>query len=167
MDKKKRAVSIRMSATDVSNVKRLARRLGVRDSEVIRYAVKALVAKLSPLNDPQARGHSLLPVFVESGTDFFQHFELDALRLESIVNDGVSEEARVDRGDLQLIAMSGYQPALMRAHLGGLPAESVAAGVEPEQALRQYIYGKYIYNGQVIRRPSVTTASPNQPRERS
>jgi hypothetical protein len=165
MEKKKRAVSIRMSATDLSNIKRLAKRLGVRDSEVIRYAVKTLVAKLAPLNDPQARGYSLLPVFVESGTDFFQHFELDALRLESIINDGVADEARVERGDLQLIAMSGYQPAVMRAQLAGLPSDGNAS-VEPEQALRQYIYGKYIYNGHVIRRPSSALSPTSLPRER-
>jgi hypothetical protein len=165
MDKKKCAVSIRMSATDLSNVRRVAKRLGVRDSEVIRYAVKALVARLAPLNDPQARGYSLLPVFVESGTDFFRHFELDAMRLESIINEGVAEDARVDRGDLQLIAMSSYQPALMRAQLACLPADS-GAGLEPEQALRQYIYGKYIYNGHVIRRPSTMESTSSQTRDR-
>ena len=56
MDSRKQAVSIRMSAGDIRSVKKLARRLGVRDSDVIRLAVKSMLAKLGPLNDATVRG---------------------------------------------------------------------------------------------------------------
>ena len=69
MDSRKQAVSIRMSSGDIRNVKKLAKRLGVRDSDVIRLAVKAMLARLGPLNDSSLRGRSLVPVFVESGNE--------------------------------------------------------------------------------------------------
>ena len=52
MDSRKQAVSIRMSAADIRSVKRLAERLGVRDSDVIRFAVKVMLGRLAPLHDP-------------------------------------------------------------------------------------------------------------------
>ena len=51
MDSRKQAVSIRMSAADIRSVKRLAERLGVRDSDVIRFAVKVMLGRLAPLHD--------------------------------------------------------------------------------------------------------------------
>jgi Arc/MetJ-type ribon-helix-helix transcriptional regulator len=43
MENRKQAVSIRMSASDVRKIKRLAERLGVRDSDIIRFAVKSML----------------------------------------------------------------------------------------------------------------------------
>ena len=53
---RKQAVSIRMNATDVRKVKKLASRLGVRDSDVIRFAVKNMLARLG--HDVQVNFHS-------------------------------------------------------------------------------------------------------------
>jgi hypothetical protein len=165
-DKRKRAVSIRMSGSDVAKVKRLASRLGVRDSDVIRYAVKTMLTKLAPLHDPQVNGRNLLPVFVESGADLFLHFELDANRLEGILNDDAGDEGRVDHDDIQMIAMSGVQqgygrwrqpksgpPPTLHLKANAAPAiEPPPASLsrsEPAEAtmpsLRDYLYGKYIY----------------------
>ena len=36
----KQAVSLRLGAAEIRKIKRLAKRLGVRDSDVIRYALK-------------------------------------------------------------------------------------------------------------------------------
>jgi len=166
MDSRKQAVSIRMSAADISSVKRLAERLGVRDSDVIRFAVKVMLGRLAPLHDLGVRGKSLVPVFVESGTDIFRHFELDALRLDSIINQGADPDARVDSDDIQLIAMSGIQQsyaklrlssishnysqgharngngaALDKAGRTGKPGEEDELGT----SLRKYLYEKYVY----------------------
>src|SRR3974390_1642379 len=100
MESRKQAMSIRMHAADVRKVKRLAERLGVRDSDVIRFAVKRMLARLGPLHDPEVRGHNLVPVFVESGVELLRFFELDAARLEAIINDGVEATRRVDRDDV-------------------------------------------------------------------
>lgn len=153
MDSRKQAVSIRMNAADIRNVKRLARRLGVRDSDVIRFAVKVMLGRLGPLHDPQVRGKSLVPVFVETGADIFRHFELDAARLESIINEGVDEHSRVEHDDVQLIAMSGIQQSYARLRLSsigrgkngmgkqGAPDEEEELG----ESLRRYLYDKYVY----------------------
>jgi hypothetical protein len=162
MEHRKRAVSIRMSSADVSKVKRLAQRLGVRDSDVIRYAVKSALAKLAPLHDPGVRGRSLVPVFVESGAELFHHFDLDAMRLENIINDEADDSRRVDHEDIQLIAMSGVQQPYARWHLGKaapatvsgmslhlngnvVPDERTSSGGDATPSLREYLYEKYVY----------------------
>jgi hypothetical protein len=145
---RKQAVSIRMSSADVRKVKQLAKRIGVRDSDVIRFAVKSMLRRLGPLHDREARGRSLVPVFVESGADLLRFFELDASRLEAIINGGVEAGKQVDRGDVALLALAGVQEPYAALMLGefkqkeGGPAPPEAAG-----SLRQYLYDKYVYRG--------------------
>jgi len=184
MDSRKQAVSIRMSAADIRGVKRLAERLGVRDSDVIRFAVKVMLGRLAPLHDLGVRGKSLVPVFVESGIDIFRHFELDALRLDSIINQGADADARVDSDDIQLIAMSGIQQSYARLRLSsighnnaghtsgqhkanghdkagraGKPAEED----ELDNSLRKYLYDKYVYrNNSGGSRPSIELESHHE-----
>ena len=162
MDSRKQAVSIRMTAADVRNVKRLAKRFGVRDSDIIRFAVKVMLRRLAPLHDPQVRGRSLVPVFVESGNEIFRFFELDAMRLDSIINEGADEGSRVEHEDIQLIAMSGIQQSYARlrlssignnkpnsGNLNGRNAAGRADGSAEEEelgtSLRRYLYEKYVY----------------------
>ncbi|HKR46489.1 MAG TPA: hypothetical protein VJU59_43650 [Paraburkholderia sp.] len=153
MDSRKQAVSIRMNAADLRNVKRLAKRLGVRDSDIIRVAVKLLLGKLSPLCDQHVRGRSLVPVFVESSSDLFRYFDLDAMRLESIINEGADENTRVDHEDITLIAMSGIQQSYAKLKLtsigGGKHVAWRADAPEDKEelntSLRRYLYQKYVY----------------------
>lgn len=176
MDSRKQAVSIRMNAADIRNVKKLAKRLGVRDSDVIRFAVKVMLGRLAPLHDLQVRGKSLVPVFVESGTDIFRHFELDALRLDSIINDGADDDARVEHDDIQLIAMSGIQQSYARLRLSSIGSGGYGNGhgngngngsgfstagragkpgeeEELGNSLRRYLYEKYVYRNNGGQRP--------------
>jgi hypothetical protein len=115
----KQAVSIRMSRNDVRNIKRLAERLGARESDVIRFAIKVMLSKLSPLQDPSVRGRSLVPVFLESGPDLMRHFELDSATLDAIINEGVEEGRRVELDDIQLIAASGMQRSYIDLRVAG------------------------------------------------
>ncbi len=82
---RKQAISLRVSSGDMHKIKRLATRLGARESDVMRFAVKTTLARLAPVWDGSLRGSALIPVFVESGLDFFRHFDLDAARLDSII----------------------------------------------------------------------------------
>lgn len=159
MDSRKQAVSIRMSAGDIRNVKKLAKRLGVRDSDVIRFAVKAMLAKLGPLYDANLRGKSLVPVFVESGNDIFRYLDVDAVRLDSIINDGAEESSRVDQEDIQLIAMNGIQQSYAKLRLSSMggrngataprePLPEAAEGDNLSNSLRRYLYEKYVYAAQ-------------------
>jgi hypothetical protein len=148
-----------MGVADVRKVKLLAQRIGVRDSDVIRFAVKSMLSRLGPLYDLEARGRSLVPVFVESGADLLRFFELDATRLEAIINEGVETAKQVDRGDLALLALAGVQEpyaALMLNELKSNGANPPASG-EVSGSLRQYLYEKYVYRGQADSR---TTTEP-------
>jgi hypothetical protein len=164
MDNRKQAVSIRMNSADIRNVKKLARRLGVRDSDIIRFAVKVMLGKLAPLYDLQVKGKSLVPVFVESGTDIFRHFELDAIRLDSIINEGVDDATRVEHDDIQLIAMSGIQRSYARLRLSSIgnnaggAARSESEEEELGNSLRRYLYEKYVY-----RTPNSRTVEQHSP----
>jgi hypothetical protein len=144
---RKQAVSIRMNAGDVRKVKRLAQRLGVRDSDVIRFAVKGMLARLGPLHDAEMRGRNLVPVFVESGVELLRFFELDAARLEAIINDGVEAGRRVDRDDVALLALTGVQEPYAALRLSELnPGETGWQQMgELSTSLRQYLYDKYVY----------------------
>ena len=139
-----------MNVGDVRKVKKLANRLGVRDSDVIRFAVKSMLARLGPLYDAEVRGRNLVPVFVESGTELLRFFELDAPRLEAIINEGVEPSKRVDRDDVALIALtSGQTPyaALKLSELNrGEPEQGDASQLAA--SLRQYLYDKYVFRSE-------------------
>jgi hypothetical protein len=137
-----------MNGTDVRKLKKLAARLGVRDSDVIRFAVKTMLAKLGPLYDPEVQGRNLVPVFVESGAELLRFFDIDAARLEAIINHEVAVDRRVERDDIELLALTGAQQepyaALKLSELdrSERPRRSPA---ELSESLRQYLYAKYVY----------------------
>ena len=149
IESRKQAVSIRMSVSDVRKVKKLAGRLGVRDSDVIRFAVKSMLSRLGPLYDAEVRGRNLVPVFVEFGTELLRFFELDGTRLESIVNDGVEPGKRVDRDDIALLALTGAQEQYAALKLSELNQNDSTqlAPADLASSLRQYLYDKYVYRG--------------------
>jgi hypothetical protein len=147
VESRKQAVSIRMHAADIRKVKKLAQRLGVRDSDVIRFAVKCALSRLGPLNDPEVRGRNLVPVFVESGADLLRFFELDAARLDAIINEGADPMRRVEREDIALLAMTGASEpyaALMLSELNRDDRQRARPG-EISDSVRQYLYAKYMF----------------------
>jgi hypothetical protein len=148
VDQRKQAVSIRLGESDIRNIKRIAKRLGVRDSDIIRFAIKSTLNRIAPLCDPGIRGRNLVPVLVESGDELIRYFELDAFRLEKIINEDVGEGRHVDPDDIALLAMSGLREEylVMRMSDGAAhPADMAAQG----RSLRRYLYDKYVYrNGE-------------------
>lgn len=153
MGARKKAISVRIGEADLGNLRRLARRLGVRDSDVIRVAIKSLLAKWSPLHDVSVRGKNLVPVFLENGSELFRHFDLDTPRLDSIINEGAGDDVRVEMEDIQLIAMSGIQRSYLRWRLDHVGATVAVNGSRQsdedthpvEHTLRQYLYEKYVH----------------------
>jgi len=172
----KQAVSLRLGAADIRKIKRLSKRLGVRDSDVIRYALKVALAKLAPLCDPTVKGRALVPVFMDTGVEILQYFELDEESLDRIINDGADTEARVDGGDLQLMAMIGMQRGYAKLSLRELQ-ESIATAAPANggdslddtlsTSFRQHLYAKYVQprpnhspaNPGTAKRSTATTAS--------
>lgn len=144
-EKRKQAVSIRLGASDIRKVKRLSERLGVRDSDVIRFALKWVLNRVAPLCDPEIQGPSLVPMFVETGAELIRYFELDAARLDAIINSGVEDERAVAHDDIALLALAGLQQPYALLGLrqgagygGSVPMDSI-------DALRQHLYDKYVY----------------------
>ena len=143
---RKRAISIRMSIADVKRIKKLAQRLNVRDSDVIRFAVKAMLSRLMPFYEPETRGRNLVPVLVEAGVEFLRFFDLDTARLDAIINSEVEPEKRVSREDLALITLAGMQEPYAALKLSELDSDQRvlhAGGVAG--SIRQYLYQKYVY----------------------
>jgi hypothetical protein len=139
----KRLVSVRLNNTDFARLKHIAQRLRVRDSDVIRFAVKSVLTKLAPLHDVNLRGADLLPAFVELGSELSDYFEFDAAQLEEIVNDGVANQAkRVSAEDVALLAMLSLPEHYLYMKLREvcqLPVESMGITA----TLREYLYDKY------------------------
>ena len=159
VDQRKQAVSIRLGDGDIRNIKRIAKRLGVRDSDIIRFAIKSTLSRISPLCDPAIQGRNLVPVLVESGDELIRHFELDAFRLEAIINEDVAEGSQVDRDDIALLAMSGLREEYLVMRL----KEGNGAGGEtamPGRSLRNYLYDKYVYGH--AERPANTNGRTDQ-----
>jgi hypothetical protein len=147
---RKQAISLRIGAADLRKVKKLAQRLDARDSDVIRFALRIMLARLGPLCDQNVRGRALVPVIVEAGRDFLHHFDLDFARLEEIVNSGVNKDQEVEPEDLQLLAATGIQETHAQFTLTKI---SPGSGIERRRApqledplnerLRSYFYAKY------------------------
>lgn len=147
LDHRKQAVSIRLGESDVRNVKRMATRLGVRDSDIIRYAIKSMLNRISPLCDTAICGRNLVPVLVESGDELIRYFELDSYRLDAIINKDADEAMRVERDDVALLAMSGLREQYLVMRM----QESTGTGqdtIGPARSLRNYLYDKYVYRNE-------------------
>ncbi len=146
VDQRKQAVSIRLGGSDIRNIKRIARRLGVRDSDIIRFAIKSTLSRIGPLCDPAIRGRNLVPVLVESGDDLIRYFELDAYRLEGIINNDVEQGRQVDRDDIALLAMSGLREEYLVMRLKDGKGAALDSASH-HRSLRRYLYDKYVYRG--------------------
>jgi hypothetical protein len=149
-DRRKQAISLRISATDLGKVKKLAQRLGTRDSDVVRFALKIMLERLAPLCDRNVRGRALVPVIVEAGHDILHHFDLDLARLEEIVNSGVDKGQEIESEDLQLLAATGIQQTYAQLKLSKIiPGPDMGRGHPPQMEeqlndrLRSYFYAKY------------------------
>jgi hypothetical protein len=136
-----------MNGADVKKVKKLAARLGVRDSDVIRFAVKSMLTRLGPLYDSEVHGRNLVPVFVESGAEVLRFFDIDASKLETIINQGVDLGRRVERDDIALLALTGSQEPYAALKLSELNRSERKRqdAAELSESLRQYLYAKYVY----------------------
>lgn len=142
---KKQLVSVRLCHADVERIQSLAARLRVRESDVIRFALRLAFNRLAPLLDEQARGRDLIPIFLECGSELTYHFDLEPRTLEAIINEGLDDpDRKVDSHDIELIAAlhlpSYHLPARLKfqskPEIGRL---SLSGG------LQQYLYNKYVH----------------------
>lgn len=143
-ESKKPLVSFRLSHTDLERLGTIAKRLRVRESEIIRFALRLAFARLKPLLDENARGCDLVPVFLECGPELTSHFDLDPRTLDAIINSGLDDpQRRVGRDDLELIStlhLPGRQPG---TRLKGLPERKIERPGFADSR-QHYLYEKYV-----------------------
>ncbi len=143
MDRKK-LVSIRVRSQDVDKIRDIAQRIGVRESDLFRFAVKLLLSRSMPLRNPDLQGRELIPLLMEFGTELANYFQFDAERLGRIVNEGVDDPDKwVDVRDIEMLIMSSTQESYAYLRL----KELTHCEVEPPGVtgmIRQYIYEKYM-----------------------
>ncbi len=117
MEGRKQAISIRLSGADMRNLRKLSRRLGARNSDVIRYALKTTLERLAPLHEGDLKGRDLFPVLKDAGADLMRYLDLDASEMEALINEGAPPELHVHRADVQLLAMNSLQQRFARLSL--------------------------------------------------
>jgi hypothetical protein len=165
---RKQAMSIRLGTADIRKMKFLAERLGVRDSDIVRFALKMTLNRLAGLCDPEIRGSGLVPTVVEAGPDFVRYFDLDAVRLDAIINAGTEPSAKVSHDDIALLSMAGSQPeyAFLRLRRQAANGLRVVAGAPASvDALRQHLYEKYVFPGGDSAASPATTHGEGDPGE--
>ena len=145
------AISVRISTADLQRVKAIAKRLGVRDSDVFRFSIRNTLGQLAPLADDRIQGRQLLPVILEAGPGFVRYFDLDEARLGEVLNRGVKDAALlVDEDDVMLISMVALEESYALVRLNELAREVGGDPIEKDSVagvLRNYLYEKYIFKG--------------------
>lgn len=143
-----KGVSVRMNVNDLDRLRRIAERLSVRDSDIIRFSVKSTLRRLAPLAREDSGDHDLLPVFIEHGAELARAFDLCADKLDRIINRNPCDDGnRVSRRDIELLTISGVTDSYQQLHI----REAVNpdnATTDVGQLLREYLYRKYLVHEQ-------------------
>ena len=127
-------ISLRLSDADIRRVKAVSGRLGVRESDLLRFAIRTLLNHLAPLADPAVRGRELVPMLLEHGAEIVREFGLDTHALAALVNEGAVGDGQVSRADLTALmllasgAAAAPTKAELQARFQGASAPLVAQG---------------------------------------
>ncbi len=152
---RKNNMSVRISSSDQRRLKAIARRLKVKTSDVFRFAVRSALSKLAPLDNENIHGQDLMAMLVDMSGELSQFFDLDADRLDLIINGGVKgPDKKVDRSDIELLAMTRTPQAYAAVVLGN----TLGRHIQPDQysvTLREYLREKYVGNQPGIESPAL------------
>ena len=112
-------ISLRLSDADIRRIKAVSGRLGVRESDLLRFAIRTMLTELSPLADPAVRGRELVPMLLEHGGEIVREFGLDGHALAALVNEGVVGDDQVSRADLTALMLlaNGAAPGPLKAEM--------------------------------------------------
>ncbi len=149
MSQKKQSVSVRLSESDLRKIKDISKRLGVKDSELFRFIIKNTLAKLLPFQNEGVKGVDLIPALIDCAGDLSHYLDIDTDHLEEIVNGGVRDpEKRVEKADLDMLALASVGASYVSYKLSELRSQPVDEA-KLEDALREYLYGKYLGGDEV------------------
>ena len=123
----------------------MAEKLKTGRSDVVRYAIRIVLTRLNALHDPQAWGAELLPAMIDYCIELNRHFDLDADRLDAILNgnaDGKSDRI-IARQDIELLALCGMPVEMIQARF----QEVTGIELRHEEVyhfMKAYLIDKYI-----------------------
>jgi hypothetical protein len=141
MESKKKNISLRMSQTDIDRVRLIARRLEVKESDILRFAIKQMLTRMAPFQEDSYRGKDLMPALLAIGEELSAYFELTGVQLDHIVNDGVSDELqKVEQEDLTLLALSSVNQEYARLKVNAYNDMNTRGGAA---GLKEYLTNKY------------------------
>tara|TARA_R110002073_G_scaffold794_12_gene5807 strand:- start:86 stop:595 length:510 start_codon:yes stop_codon:yes gene_type:complete len=138
----KRSISLRMNQSDYDRIRTIAKRMRTRESDVFRFLLRLALAQVAPLDNGRNAGAELLPAFVNFPVELANHFELDAERIQRVINDGADPENAVDEHDIELLAMAGQSHRYLALRISELTGEDIGAD-DVLPAMRRYLERKY------------------------
>lgn len=154
-DDSKKIVSVRVNQSDLEKIRFISQRLRVRESKVLRFAIKVMLNRLGPLHDPKSTGTDLMPIFADLGHELTNYFQFDYTRLESIINGNIDDPVkRVDSEDIALVAVNDMPASYRCMKLRELSNQPIKQS-ELAESLREYLYEKYA--GELVSLDSVTS----------
>ena len=143
----KRTVSLRLNESDLAKLKEISTRLGVKESDLLRFTVKQSLSKLMAFRDKDAKGVDLIPALIECGSELTHYLELDSSDLERIVNsDLLDQHKKVDPEDLDILVSAGLGAPYMTYKNNALRRVS-SHNNRMISSLRDYLYEKYLNIG--------------------
>ncbi len=143
MENKTCCISVRLSEKERQKIKITAKNLGVRNSDFMRYAIKTALTRLSAFHNPALDGIALLPTMIEHCNELNRHFDLDADKLDVIINAKSGEaEKQVARTDIELLALCGMSVEIIQERFRQVTGIEIKNN-EVYQFMKNYLADKY------------------------
>jgi hypothetical protein len=141
--KPKELTAVRLDPADRRRIKAFSARLGVNESELIRYAIKRVVQDFGPLSDQGLEGAELMEPFLGHGPDMARWLDLTEAKLDSILHKDLQDKSlRVSSEDVRMTLTGnptqGYAEWLAPIIQGKSKASATA--LTPSK----YLYDKYV-----------------------
>lgn len=144
LDDRKNIVSIRLTNSDRSAARSMARRLFVRESKLYRFAINHLLNRLHKLNDADCCGSDLLWLFLDFKDDLTTHLDLKRHQLFKIFNaKNTPLEKSVAMADIELLLMTDHG---LRQRLQLIPEALKFKHANTTEWLKAYLADKYNLN---------------------
>lgn len=143
MENKTCCISVRLSEAEYQKIKLTAEKLRVRNSDFMRYAIKTALTRLSAFHNPELCGIALLPTMIEHCNELNRHFDLDADKLDVIINAKSEEvEKQVARNDIELLALCGMSVEIIQERFRQVTGIELKHN-EVHQFMKNYLADKY------------------------
>ena len=112
-----RNISVRLSDNDLDKLKGIAQRLGVKKSDVIRYAVKTIINRLIILSEAreQVDTQTLIMTLIENCNDLNRYFNFDSDKFETILSSiEIQNSINFDKQDIELLSLCGMSDEVIQ-----------------------------------------------------